>query len=69
MIAFKRFIGTIIDIDENEWNETDIELKKTNYKKGDLISKEGDIFKNIYFINSGIVRSYLIDNEGRDFTW
>ncbi len=69
MTSFEEFITQIIDIDEKEWNETDVELKKVNYKKGDIINKEGDIFRNIYIINSGIVRSYFIDNEGRDFTW
>ncbi len=69
MMTFQKFIEQIIDINEEEWNETDIEFKKVHYKKGDIINKEGEVFRNIYFINSGIVRSYFIDKEGRDFTW
>ena len=69
MLKFKEFITKVIDIDKNEWSEINKILKKITYKKGDIINKEGDIFKNILFVNSGIVRSYLIDNNGRDFTW
>jgi len=69
MLKFKEFISSIIDINEDEWLEVITILKKINYKKGDIINKEGDIFKNIFFVNSGIVRSYLIDSNGRDFTW
>lgn len=69
MLKFKEFITKMIDIDENEWSEITKILKKVTFKKGDIINKEGDIFKNILFVNSGIIRSYLIDNNGRDFTW
>ncbi len=68
-MTFQKFIEQIIDFDKKEWNATDITFKKVYYHKGDIINKRGDVFKNIYFINSGIVRSYFIDHEGRDFTW
>lgn len=68
-MTFQEFIEQIIDIDEKDWNAVDIKFNKVYYKKGDIINKEGDVFRNIYFINTGIVRSYFIDNEGRDFTW
>jgi CRP-like cAMP-binding protein len=69
MITLREFISTIIEIDEKEWVEINKGLKKVNYKKGEIINKEGDVFKNILFINSGIVRSYFMDSNGRDFTW
>ncbi|MCK5814828.1 MAG: Crp/Fnr family transcriptional regulator [Flavobacteriaceae bacterium] len=69
MLKFKKFIAKTIDIDENEWSELKGVLKKVTFKKGDIISREGDVFKYILFVNSGIVRSYLIDQKGRDFTW
>jgi len=69
MRQFKEFISNIIDIDENEWLEISSISKKVSFKKGEIINKDGDIFKNILFINFGIIRSYLIDSNGRDFTW
>jgi CRP-like cAMP-binding protein len=38
-------------------------------KKGTIISNSGDIFKDFYFIKSGVARSYLTDLNGKDFTW
>ncbi len=69
MIAFQKLIKELINIDEEELNRTNVELRKTHYKKGDFINEKGNVFKNIYFINSGIIRSYLMDSKGRDFTW
>ena len=69
MNRFKEYISKIIDIDENEWNEAKKILRKMLFNKGDIISRKGDIFKYIFFINSGIIRSYFIDSNGRDFTW
>lgn len=69
MLKFKKFITKVIDIDENEWAEINKILKKVTFKKGDIINKEDDIFKNMLFLNTGIIRSYLIDSNGRDFTW
>ncbi len=68
-MTFQEFIEQIIDINEKDWNAVDIKFHNVCYKKGDIINKEGDVFRNIYFINTGIVRSYFTDNEGRDFTW
>ncbi len=69
MTTFQKFIEQLINIDETEWNATGIKFNSVYYKKGDIINKEGEVFRNIYFINSGIVRSYFIDSKGRDFTW
>lgn len=39
-----------------------------SYKKGDLIFKQGEIPKKIGFILVGAVRSFYIDEEGKDNT-
>lgn len=69
MLKFKGFIKKVVDIDENEWSEIKKISKIVTYSKGAIINKEGDIFKNMLFVNKGVIRSYLIDNNGRDFTW
>jgi len=38
------------------------------YKKGEEIFFENDIWSEIMYINSGIVRSYIINAQGKDFT-
>ena len=36
--------------------------------KGELLVREGAVHHSIYFIQSGAVRSYYINNEGKDVT-
>ncbi len=68
-ISLKNFILETLDIDDFEWGKLSQSLTVVDYKKGDLISKAGDVLNKIYFINSGVVRSYIIDVNAQDFTW
>jgi CRP-like cAMP-binding protein len=34
-----------------------------------VVHYAGDIFSEIWYIKSGLARSYFIDNNGKDFTW
>ena len=38
-------------------------LKSKSYKKGDIITKEGQICKQMYFIENGLVKQYYYYNE------
>lgn len=69
MIEYRKFISSVIEVNDEEWESIQDIFKKAKYKKGELLSKEGDIFKQIFFITKGIIRSYFIDYKGRDFTW
>jgi CRP-like cAMP-binding protein len=37
-----------------------------SYKKGETIFKEGSLSAGIYFINSGKVKKFRVDGEGRE---
>ncbi|MCV6607722.1 MAG: Crp/Fnr family transcriptional regulator [Campylobacterales bacterium] len=69
MKYLKKLIGQHIDIDEKEWEELTSLFKKVHIKKGQTISHAGDVFKDFYFIKSGLARSYFTDLNGKDFTW
>ncbi len=58
-----------VDMSEEEWNLKVDVLKPLTFKKGDVIHKVGHLHDRIYFINHGLVRAYLLDEEGKDFTW
>jgi CRP/FNR family transcriptional regulator, anaerobic regulatory protein len=49
--------------------EQDIEahFKKKTLFKGEVLIKEGQVNKNVYFVNKGILRNYLM-KEGTDVT-
>lgn len=38
-------------------------LKSISYKKGELITKEGQICRKLYFINVGLVKQYYYHND------
>ena len=43
--------------------------KEVTFTKNDFLLKEGQIEKKYWFIESGFVRSYIIDTEGNDITF
>ncbi|MCH6233367.1 Crp/Fnr family transcriptional regulator [Cognataquiflexum rubidum] len=43
--------------------------KKVTFEKNDYLLKEGEVEKKYWFIESGFVRSYIIDTEGNDITF
>lgn len=53
----------------DEWLLFKERAKIYHYKKGEIIHHAGNICSQLYFINSGIIRSYVLDSEGKDYTW
>ena len=58
-----------VDVDEEEWSRFTTQCTKKVMKKGETVHHAGDIFSQIWFIKSGLARSYFTDLSGRDFTW
>ncbi|MCU0423613.1 MAG: Crp/Fnr family transcriptional regulator [Bacteroidia bacterium] len=45
-----------------------LKFKQVNFAKNDFLLEEGKSANNYWFIESGFVRSYVIDTEGNDIT-
>ncbi len=58
-----------IDITDEEWEFIRSKFKQRSAKKGEIVHYAGDVFSDIWYIKSGLARSYFIDNNGKDFTW
>ncbi len=43
--------------------------KQVTFHKNDYLLKEGQVEKKYWFIESGFIRSYIIDTEGNDITF
>ncbi|MEM6631961.1 MAG: Crp/Fnr family transcriptional regulator [Bacteroidota bacterium] len=41
-------------------------LKKIKVKKGQILQRKGDIHTKVYEVESGLLRSYSIDNKGKE---
>lgn len=66
---YKEFIREYIPLNILEWSLFESKLYIKNFKKDEVILHQGDICKELYFINSGLARAYIIDESGKDFTW
>ena len=69
MKKYKKFIDQYISFNIIEWTLFKSKLKISHHKKGEIIHYAGDICIKLMFINSGIARAYIIDDEGKDHTW
>jgi len=56
-------------ITKDELNLIIPRYKQIIVQKNDFLLKEGQIEKNYWFIESGFIRSYVIDTEGNDITF
>ena len=41
-------------------------MKRIEVKKGQILQKEGDLNSRVYHVKSGLLRSYSIDENGKE---
>ena len=39
------------------------------FQKGEIIHSMGDVMGSLYFVNSGLLRGFTLDENGKDYTW
>ena len=69
MKYFRKLVEQYISVDDKEWSLACDGFNKVSVKKGTIVHQAGDVFSDIWFIKSGLARSYFTDINGRDFTW
>jgi len=69
MKYFRKLVEQYISVDDKEWSLACDGFNKVSVKKGTIVHRAGDVFSDIWFIKSGLARSYFTDINGRDFTW
>jgi len=69
MTYLKKELEKSIEITDEEWDFIRSKFKAKSAKKGEIVHHAGDIFSEVWYIKSGLARSYFIDNNGKDFTW
>ena len=58
-----------ISLNRVEWALIRTKIEILHFEKGDMIHHMGDICHRLLFIDEGIVRSFHIDENGKDTTW
>ena len=69
MKYFRKLVEQYISVDDKEWSLACDGFNKVSVKKGAIVHQAGYVFSDIWFIKSGLARSYFTDINGRDFTW
>jgi CRP-like cAMP-binding protein len=67
--AFKGFLFALASISEADWRCCANLLITERHAPGCVIQRTGAICDRVRFLVSGLARSYLQDEKGRDFTW
>ena len=66
---FKRFISSISQPGDDDWNLISDKPSYKSFESGSYIYMPGDICEKMIFLNSGVIRSFFIDDDGKEFTW
>lgn len=64
----KRFMTTIGPLSNHDWQLISCELSIQQFDKHVKLLTQTGVCNSIMFLNSGIARSYVIDESGRDYT-
>ena len=66
---YKTFLSRYVALNFFEWEFLQRKLNVAYFKKGQTIHNIGDVCNRLYFINSGLARAYMINQDGKDYTW
>jgi CRP-like cAMP-binding protein len=63
---FKKFILSKSEISSEEFQQLSAYLKQKSVKKGELLLRQGEICTHSFFVSAGLLRSYTIDESGKE---
>lgn len=66
---YNKFISQYVLLNSLEWKLFKSKIRAFNYNKGDIIHHAGEVCSSLMFINYGIVRAYILSDNGSDQTW
>jgi len=69
MQKLKAYINSFIPLKEDDWMEMMMLFTSYSYRKGEFIYGSSDIPAEVNFIVEGVVRSFKMEDDGKDFTW
>lgn len=67
MKEFRKFIENYTTLSNKEWEEISACFQQRTLQKGEILLQEGDVCRHLYFIESGLLR-YFIIKDGNEIT-
>ncbi|MEZ9232281.1 Crp/Fnr family transcriptional regulator [Vibrio amylolyticus] len=69
MKYYRKMIDQYIPVNDDEWAHACGIFEIKHVKKGTTVHRAGNVFSEIWFIKSGLARSYFSDMNGKEHTW
>ena len=66
---FKTFLNTMVPISDQDFEKSVLSFKPLTLNKGDYFVKSGDLCKQAAYVNTGILRTFYINEKGEDITY
>ncbi|HTF82034.1 MAG TPA: Crp/Fnr family transcriptional regulator [Cytophagales bacterium] len=66
MHTFKKYIEDLFPISKEDWEHIASCIEVRSLKKGEELVRKGAKFSKEVFVSEGVLRSFLIDEEGND---
>ncbi|WP_313377275.1 Crp/Fnr family transcriptional regulator [Chishuiella sp.] len=66
MENYKKHLKSLIKLNDVEWAKIEDKLVEKHYKKNEFILVPGEYSEDYYFVESGVIRSYTIDDNGKE---
>lgn len=63
---FTSYLMKTVGLPELEAEQLSIPLKRMHYKKGSILLKKGDVCNHSFFVEKGLLRSYMLDESGKE---
>ena len=67
MHPFRAFISRYTPLSDADWQRIELVLTRHDVKRGTLLLEEGKICRHLYFLESGLLRFFILRN-GADIT-
>ena len=64
--SFKNYLKTTVGLQEEEAEKLSAELTHKKFEKGSILLKKGDVCKHSFFVEKGLLRSYMLDENGKE---
>ena len=67
--SIKKILSNYIDMSDDEWAQYSLDFRIKQFKKKAFLLKPGEISRDIFFVNEGLLRLFFINNDGEEKTF
>lgn len=64
-----RVIKSYIEINDEEWTQYSSMFRVKKFKKNEIVLNLGEVCRDIFFVNNGLLRVYFADKNGKEHTF